>query len=294
MSNFIFFPKVILRYISFKFIFIQGNSWLSKNRATSIVNSVTLNCAVFAFVYISVEIPLVVAPVQKFCGVYHRIKIVSFALAITSSYFALWYRVFSMFYRNRVTRESMNKLMKIIIFLPLILLFLVLVSNFYVFLSAPVYKNIDCGCQAVQEKEINSVKWLLLVISTTTFQGTLLFSFIYPLYMHRKKMLNRGFDQQQIIPVVKRAAVVAVVCVVSDLINSAFEITYKGDTVYLNHIVLSLNLLVNLLGAILSFANWRKKLFPCQKQKRYFVKESKSEPNTFSQLNTIKIRKTEV
>ena len=45
-------------------------------------------------------------------------------------------------------------------------------------------------------------------------------------------MLSQGFDHKFIMPVVKRAAIVAGFCVSSDLFNSLFAIVYAGSTVY--------------------------------------------------------------
>ena len=164
-------------------------------------------------------------------------------------------------------KQSVSKTLQVLNVFTLVFEFLMVGSNLFLFLSAPAYTNMPCACQAVQAKENNLVKWAVLVACTTAFQFTLLFTFIYPLHLHRKKMLNCQTDQRSIIPVVKRASVVAGVCVVSDLLNSGFAIAYKGETVYINHIVFSCNLIVNLMGVIFTFANWREKLLPCRKKK---------------------------
>ena len=231
-------------------------------RATSAINIIILCGAVSVLAYVVIEIPLVSPPENPFCSIYHRIKIVVFAASVFCVYFALWFRIFTVFYRNKVMKKNISKALQYVNLSALPFLFLMVGSNLVSFLSAPAYTSAGCGCKAVQSKENNLIKWAILVICTTVFQVILLFSFIYPLHMHRKKMLSRGFDHKAIIPVVKRAAVVAVVCVISDLINFAFAILYKGSTVYLNHIAFSLNLLVNLVGTILSFANWKEKLLP--------------------------------
>ena len=111
--------------------------------------------------------------------------------------------------------------------------------------------------------------------------------------MHRKNMLARGIDQTNIIPVVKRAAVVTGVCVFTDLLNTVFAATYPGQIVYLNHVVFSCNLLVNLAATILSFATWRKFLFPFGEVPDIFsehgsVKETRVTIKNDSDLSRIK------
>ena len=265
--------------------FFADASLHPRNRTKSIINFMIVWCAVFVIIHMAIKIPLIFPPFPHFCSVYHRIKIISFALATICCYFTLWYRVFTVFYKNKSMRKNISKILHVVVLLPFILLFLMVVTNLTIFLSGPAQENIDCGCRAVQEKTQHTLKWAILVFWIISFQGTLLFSFIYPLYLHRKKMISRGLDHELIISVVKRAAIVAVVCVVSDLMNSAFAIMYKGETVYLNHIVISTNLLINLMGALMSFSNWKEKMFPWRKQNE---DEEVSKLQRSLEFNTIK------
>ena len=164
-------------------------------------------------------------------------------------------------------KQSVSKTLQVLNAFTLVFEFLMIGSNLFLFLSAPAYTNMPCACRAVQAKENSSVKWIVLLACIIAFQFTLLFTFIYPLHLYRKKMLNRITYQRSIIPVVKRASVVAGICIVSDLLNSGFAIAYKGETVYINHIVFSCNLIVNLIGVIFTFENWREKLLPCRRKK---------------------------
>ena len=85
-----------------------------------------------------------------------------------------------------------------------------------------------------------------------------------------KKRLGSGFNHLSIIPIVKRAAIAAVVCITSDLINLVSAASYVGPNgsilnlfhTYITFLAYTVNLLVNLITTILSFANWRDKMFP--------------------------------
>ena len=224
--------------------------------------------AISVLIYVGIEISLVKPPTSSFCEIYHRIKILSFALTVFCVYFALWFRVFTVFYRNKVMKKNMSKVLQYVNISAFPFLLLMVASNLVSFLSAPPYTSVGCGCRAVQSQENNAIKWAILVICTTAFQAILLFSFIHPLRLHRKKMLTRGVDHSPIMSIVKRAAVVAVICVVSDLLNFAFAAIYKGPTVYPNHIAFSCNLMINVIGTVVSFANWREKLLPFRKEKK--------------------------
>lgn len=247
-----------------------------KKRIRAFINSVTVLCAVFVFIHVGVKIPCAFTPPAQFCEVYHRVKIITFALAIIGCYFVLWYRVFTIFYRSKSMRENLSKSERFFTFLPLVLLICMVGSCLILFLYDSAKKTTKCGCKTTYKNSIFYYKWTVLVFWNAVFQGTLLFAFIYPLYLHRKKMVNRGFDHRLFVQVIRRAAIVAFVCIVSDLLNALFAIFYNGDTVYLNHIVVSTNLLVNLMGVIMSFADWKTKIFPWKKEN---LKTTKPQPS---------------
>ena len=159
-------------------------------------------------------------------------------------------------------KKNVSKVLLFVNVSALPFLFLMIISNLFLFLSAPAYTSAGCGCKPEQSTESNTIKWIVLFSCTTAFQAILLFSFVYPLCMHRKKMLDDGVDHKFILSVVKRAAIVAGFCIACDLLNSVFAIVYSGQTVYVNNIVFSSTLIVNVVGVIASFADWRKKLFP--------------------------------
>ena len=238
----------------------------SSARTTLIINVIILSQAIAVLIYVGIEIFLVSPPGSPFCSIYHRIKIVMYALALFTAYFVLWFRIYTVFYKNKVTQKKMGKTQQYLNYSALPLLCIMIIANLASFLTSPPYKNVSCGCIRVQSTEKGLVKWVILFAWITIFQVILLFSFIYPLCMHRKKMLVQGIDQTCIISVVKRAAIVTGACVLSDMINTAFAATYQGQTVYLNHVVFSSNLLTHFTATILSFATWKEMLFPFGKK----------------------------
>ena len=189
------------------------------------------------------KLPLIRFPVENFCIIFQRVKIISFGFAIACSYLALWYRVFFVFYRNAFLLRKMNKSLKLLPFIPIMLLILMEISTLYAFLSGSGMEGIKCGYRKKPVKKIDFIKWAMLIFYIIAFQTTLLVSFVYPLYLHKRKMLNRGFDHRSNLPIGK-AAIVASICAVSDLLNFSFAVAYKGNTIYVNHVVVSINLLV--------------------------------------------------
>jgi len=165
-----------------------GKNRQSGNRTAAIVNLFMILGATFAMLYTGIEMPLITPPRGSFCTIYHHIKIVAYAMTVFSAYFALWYRVFRLFYRNKILMKRVSKVLQVINVLAFFLLFLMVISNLILFLSAPTYVSAGCGCQSLQNQEDDWIKWAVLFACTTAFQTVLLFLFIYPLYMHRKIM----------------------------------------------------------------------------------------------------------
>ena len=220
----------------------------------------------FVLLYVGSEISLLAPLTDIHCFIYQRFRIVVFALSLFSAYFVLWLRVFTVFYQNELTKDSIGKGWQILNFSALPLLIVMLGTNLAIFLTTPSYRVGPCGCMPVQSTESALFKWVVLMIWTTTFQIILLLSFIYPLCKHKKKLLSRGLDHKPIIAVVQRAAIVAGVCILSDALNTTFAVLYQVNTVYITHIVFSLNLIINLMGVFFSFKTWKDMMFPFRKE----------------------------
>ena len=189
-------------------------------------------------------------------------KIVVFGLSAICVYGALWFRIYTVFYKEAKTKKNTSKLLKYINFSAMPLLFLLVIANLVSLLITPPYISVGCGCTQLQSEEENLFNWALVAGCSVLLQLILLFSFSYPLYLHRKKMLSRGFDHKSVIPIVKRAAIVAAICILTDLLSFLFATLYHGPTLHLHHTVYGCDLLVNLAGTIFVFADWREKLFP--------------------------------
>ena len=221
----------------------------------------------FVLVFISSEIHLIYPPSNQFCYAQSRIMVVTYGLALFCAYFVLWFRVCTVYYRNDAMKKYVGRFLDYINVTAMPLLSFIAIGNIATVLSEPGYTAVGCACALAKGNENNdnprpTIYWSILTVCAILFQSAIFFCFIYPLYLHRKKMLNNGHDQEFMMPIVKRVAVVASVCVISDLLNFTFVLTYKSVTVYMDYIVYGSNLLVNVIGTIASFGNWREKLLP--------------------------------
>ena len=167
-------------------------------------------------------------------------------------------------------RKSIPKYLQYINIAAMPLLCVMVISNVVVFLSSPGYVSAGCACNDIKNVDGNpvnlTIRWIFLILTTLFFQIVLLFSFIHPLHLHRKKMLRTGMDYKATVPYVKRAAIVGVVCILSDLIDFGFAVIFQSPTLYIFDIIIRCNVVVNLVGTIMAFTNWREKLFPFNKK----------------------------
>jgi len=235
----------------------------TKGGGPAVLNNLLLICSISVLCYVAIELPLIVPPVEDFCEHYHRTKIISYGNALVAVYIALWLRVFNAFYWHRVTRRSTNKFAKAFNIFAAVALAAILTANYTVFLGGPFYTTTGFGCSPnVDVTQKDRLKWIALGASTSLCQFLLLASLGYPLYVHRKKMLGSGVHSTTLIPLIKRAACMTLICIFSDIASTLFAAFYSSSTAYEYHIALSCNLLVNMHCAVFSCVDWRKRLFP--------------------------------
>ena len=256
--------------ITYATFFTEQKSLDLAQSATAHINIIIIVGAIFSLIFVASELPLLVVPGNDFCHNYYYVKVLSFASAIFCIYFALWYRVFALFYRNKFMRKSIPKYLQYINIAAMPLLCVMIISNVVVFLSSPGYVSAGCACNDIENVDGNpvnrTIRWIFLILSILCFQIVLLFSFIHPLHLHRKKMLRTGMDYKATVPLVKRAAIVGVICILSDLIDFGFAVIFQSPTLYIFDIIIRCNVVVNLIATIMAFASWRMKLFPFNKK----------------------------
>jgi len=229
----------------------------------------------------------------RFCRNITYTKVCSYVVTMFCSYFALWLRTYAVFYRKKIVKQFLSAFVRFIHVLSLVLL-VILQSSILVIeswqikvsfllignLANPsVYYADDCSCVRIELFDDNSIfniaRWAYYFVTTFALELSFLFSFIYPLYLHRKKMHHRGFENvKSIMPAMKRAAIVGIILIVSDLLLVAIVTILQIPNLRVDHIATSINLLINVIATIMSFANWREKLFPyniddCRSRKTY-------------------------
>ena len=171
-----------------------------------------------------------------------------------------------MFYRKNKTRQLTKKWARYVHFITLLLLIAVITSILAIHWTTPVFDSNNCTCFKIAITDRNFFMFSLTyyIICTVFFNAAFVFSFVYPLYLHKKELRHSRINQgDYIMPVVARAAKVGAILVVTDFVIFlvlVFSFIPAGSHVY--HMLISISLLVRVFTIIMSFANWREKLFP--------------------------------
>ena len=166
----------------------------------------------------------------------------------------LWLRIFAVFYQNRIIQQNINKCFVYghMLLLPLLLGYLTITVIIVV-----QYSNVSSTWS-----ETFLLPLLILgVILKPVIDLGLLISFTIPLCLHRRHMIKRGLcGNNSIKQVIKRVTHVQMMCFLSDYLP--ILIVYFLRSFAFVMITLNCNSLINTVGIILSFADWREKLFP--------------------------------
>jgi len=165
-------------------------------------------------------------------------------------------------------KQITKKWVRYVHFSTLPLLILVTVSIIVIQWSPPVYIADNCACPTNNGFQNISVfinfAVAYYVTATLIFHVVFVFSFVYPLYLHKKSMPPGGLNQDNyIMPIMNRAAVVGGVLVLLELvIGIVFFTVILPSSSRGFHILASSDLLIKVFAMIMSFSDWQEKLFP--------------------------------
>ncbi|XP_077970771.1 uncharacterized protein LOC144425186 [Styela clava] len=208
------------------------------------------------------------------CTVILKVRLVLYSLSILAIYTFLWARQRIMYKHPAISLYS-SKRTQFASWYILFTLIIGIITTTVVFFTTRSHMKSDFGCALKKTSIPKFIPWLILIGTAVTFQTLLLALFLYPLVHHRQIIKNAQSGYQladTVKPVIKRVFLVTLACVISDVI--AALVTISTSTVLMSSILYDINLLVNMFGICLSFADWKNRLFPWS-----ISKTKKSEPN---------------
>jgi len=231
--------------------------------------------AISALIYTSSDFILLVKIPEEneLCRYYFYTKHMLFYFSVYCAFAALWLQVHAAFYQNNLVQQNIiNKCFYYVHILLLPSLFVLLLISM---LSAFIWPNImlishNCECTLLKFQKNESSRpsthsndWIFTILFLI-IKICLLISLVIPLYLHRRNMIQRGIDRSNsIYDIIKRVAIVTTasftinvtIYFIVGLIGSTHNVIYKGN------IFTAFMLLLLLNEVVLSFANWRERLF---------------------------------
>ena len=230
----------------------------------SVLEGFVLMEVVFLLVYIGIDLAFANKIKAPFCSHYIRIKALCGGGVIFSVYFTLWFRVYTALHSHPLLRNTFGKAARTFNYLTGLLIFVVTFVTATVlsvlYFTTTVYKTCAYGC--IDLKNDVKVYWKTSIGCRLTGQIMIFLSLVYPLIRHRRRMSGKSTNGQNMFPVIGRAAIVAGVCAVADGIKLLYVVNNKNNVTYTRYLVYNTNLYVNSVALLLSFAGWKKRLFP--------------------------------
>ena len=202
-------------------------------------------------------------PREPFCVFYDQFTTIVAGISFGCACFALWFRVYAIFYRKPIVRSSTSRKICFLSKSAVVYLFFMIIVTLAVFLSSPPYETVSIGCRRRSSGNNSAIKWSLAIASFILFQATLFFLLVYPLVRHRKKSIHLGNESTKVMPIIKRAFFTALVCVLSNALAAFYGIVSKETLTYVRHVVYGVNLTVILIALICFSVDWKERLFPC-------------------------------
>lgn len=142
-----------------------------------------------------------------------------------------------------------------------------MINNCIILIVAFIFSlfRTSVGCDVDFSYVDPSIVWVYYAIATTTFQIMLMGLFIYPLVKHRSIAAHAhraGTRGRRLLPLIRRSFTTCCVCILTDIVSSLVVLLVKDSYNITPIAAYNINLVTNLICIILSFAWWRKILFP--------------------------------
>ena len=196
---------------------------------------------------------------DSLCDRIRHIKAVLQCGALSCLYLVLWHRQ-RQFYRTPAFKHLCGRAIRFFSGAVVVIMAIANLVTITLYLATRVYASSLRGCYVVTSTIWPKLPGIFLFIFTTSFQVTLVGLLIYPLHKHRmfSSLPSCGKQMKQI----KRVSVAAVVAVATTMIVSVLSLTVL-ESAYgaLGQIIHGTDILVTFLSILLSFNDWRARIF---------------------------------
>lgn len=234
-------------------------------RQVKTIDVLCIVSSVLAFIRVGIDWRLVFGrDTDLSCNIGIKTENVSSGLALSTIYFTLWMRQ-RIFYKDVRLQHLSSKIVRFISWFMVVFLALSFFCVIVLFVVGVDYKATPLGCLSVARDRIGTIRWVMLLICSVTFQICILALFVYPLIKHRQAMKKvRGEyndNDDMVIKLVKRTTISTATSLCSDMV--VFVIVLIIDHVgSVGFLLYDLTLITNLICLILSFPDWKRRIQP--------------------------------
>ncbi|XP_077971606.1 uncharacterized protein LOC120345539 [Styela clava] len=198
------------------------------------------------------------------CNIIADVYVLLYAFPIATIYSFLWLRQRILYFQKPLSAFNSKKVRMVSAVIFGVML-IGEIATTLVFTLTITYKPGELGCSLDKTILPDFVPWMMIIVFTVSFQIVLLGLYIGPLICismknNAKNKEIRRHGNNRIGGTIKRVCIATFACLLSDMV--AVLVTYSIKISIVSNLIYDLNLIVNLIGIICSFKNWRNRLFP--------------------------------
>ncbi|XP_077973034.1 uncharacterized protein LOC144428146 [Styela clava] len=221
------------------------------------------------------------------CDILTKLMITFTAVSLHCCHVFLWLRQLT-FYSNPVLKPLQSKKLKVVSYAAYGIMPITLALTLALYMWWRDYKNYEGFCAASKKQNLPSyVPFSVLIACTVTIQVLLSSLFLYPLIVHKMKRRNsatkvkarvddtasesrvttapvvKSRRSDRLMECIRRVLHGATVGITTDVVGGVVSIFLPDDLpIFALSLLYNLNVSLNLLCLIYTFANWRQMLFP--------------------------------
>lgn len=196
------------------------------------------------------------------CQLSLKFKVGCHSIVLLSVYLVFWLRQ-RILYQHRGMKHLSTKFTRFMSLAMLAVIVCGLALSSVIFIISGRYRGSTNGC-AQHTGSMLEIRWIIVMGCTAIFHICLLILFIHPLIKHsyRVKKTSISTNDNSLIPLVQRATVAAVLCVLSDITAALFVMLFKEDIIIASVFVCDAFTVFNVFCMIFSFGDWKTRLRP--------------------------------
>lgn len=235
----------------------------SSIRFSSLLNFMTACGAFGAFLESAVDFRYTFGKDNDFgCQLSLKFKVSCHVIALLSVYLVFWLRQ-RILYQHQGMKHLSTKFLRFISWAMSAVIVCGVAISTVTFIYGGRYRGSPDGC-VLLIGPLLEIRWIISMVCTATFHICLLILFIHPLMKHSSRVKRNSIckSENMLIPLVQRATVASVLCVLSDTTSALFVMLYKENIIIVSAYVCDVSTVFNVFCMIFSFPDWKTRLTP--------------------------------